>query len=70
MLYFKFWQRDCDQCESDRVLSFETWYEAADYIKDFHDWAEGPCSVNQMTAEQFANFQPEFRDHRAEQYNY
>ena len=70
MIYFKFWSRDCDQCESSRVESFDDWYEAADYLKGFYDNAEGPCSVEQVTSEQVATFQAETRDHRAEQYNY
>jgi len=69
-IYFYFWSIDCDQCESDSVVRFKSWYSAAEYIKDFYDGAEGRCSVQQMDLQGYINYQPYRRDHRAEQYNY
>ena len=69
-IYFYFWSIDCDQCESDSVVRFKSWYSAAEYIKDFYDGAEGRCSVEQMDLQGYINYQPYRRDHRAEQYNY
>lgn len=69
-IYFYFWSRDCDQCESDRVVRFTSWFTASEYIVSFYDGAEGPCSVAQVDLKAYLHHTPETRDRRAEQYNY
>ena len=65
------WNRDCDQAESDSVTLIPATVMA--YIKlearEFQD-AEGPVAVYPISFEEYAEFQPSFRDHRAAQYNY
>lgn len=69
-VYFYSWSRDCDQCESDNITRFDSWYDAAQWITSFYDGLEGPGHVTQVTLKQYLTFEQSVRDHRAEQYNY
>jgi len=69
-IYFYCWSRDCDQCESDNIYRFKHWLEAAEWIQSFYDGLEGPGHVEPTTFKHYITFQQEFRDRRAEQYNY
>lgn len=69
-VYFYHTSRDCDQCESDGVERFNTWYEAAQWITSFYDGLEGPGHVTQVSLNSYLLFEQSVRDHRAEQYNY
>jgi hypothetical protein len=69
-VYFYCWSRDCDQCESDDVCRFKHWLEAAEWIQSFYDGLEGPGHVQPTTFKHYIHFEQEFRDRRAEQYNY
>ena len=69
-VYFYSWSRDCDQCESDNITRFDSWYQAAQWITSFYDGLEGPGRVTQVTLNQYLTFEQSVRDRRAEQYNY
>lgn len=65
------WGRDCDQCESDSVHmipSTVTAFKA--FERMVYRNAEGPTSVELISFDEYLEFKPYFRDHRAEQYNY
>ena len=69
-VWFYFKSIDCDQCESDGIKRFDSWYEAAQWITRFYDNLEGPGHVTQATLKQYLTFVCSSRDYRAEQYNY
>ena len=69
-VYFYHKSRDCDQCESDGMHRFDSWYEAAQWITSFYEGLEGPGHVMQVTLNAYLTFEPTTRDYRAEQYNY
>ena len=65
------WHRDCDQCEGDsitlvpaNVMAYER-FEARQF-----EYAEGPMTVYPVSFERYEEFEPSFRDRRAEQYGY
>lgn len=57
-IFFYYWARDCDLCESEGCQVFSNWYEAAEWIQGFYDSAEGPQQLKQMTYEQWRVFDP------------
>ena len=65
------WGRDCDQAESDSVTLIPASVMA--YMR-FEDralrYAEGPMRIYPISFDEYAEFEPSFRDRRAEQYNY
>jgi len=68
-IFFYYWSRDCDLCESEGSHKFRDWYSAAEWIHGFGESAEGPQSLHQMTYEQWRVFQPErMRDRGLEQF--
>lgn len=68
-IFFYHWSRDCDLCESEGIRVFSDWYDAAEWIKGFHDWAEGPQSLHQVTYEQWRVFNAApVRDRALEQF--
>lgn len=69
-VFFYFWSRDCDQCESDHAYRFSSWYKAAQYITSFYDGLEGPGTCEPMDLQGYLSFEASFYDHRAAQYNY
>jgi len=69
-VWFYHKSRDCDQCESDGMHRFDSWYQAAQWITSFYEGLEGPGHVTQVTLKQYLTFTCSFRDYRAEQYNY
>lgn len=71
VMYVYQWGRDCDQCESDSMFKIPATLEAFERaVDEMYDGAEGPCSMSICTALDYAEFQPTFRDRRAEQYGY
>lgn len=65
------WGRDCDQCESDSVTLVPATVMAYNRFEDRQfRYAEGPTQVYPISFEDYADFEPSFRDRRAEQYNY
>lgn len=65
------WGRDCDQCESDSVTLIPATVTAYNRFEDRQfRYAEGPTQVYPISFEDYADFEPSFRDRRAEQYNY
>jgi hypothetical protein len=68
-IFFYHWSRDCDLCESEGIQVFDDWYTASQWIQGFHDWAEGPQSLHQVTYEQWRTFNAEpVRDRALEQF--
>lgn len=68
-IFFYHWSRDCDLCESEGIQVFDGWYEAAEWIKGFYDWAEGPQTLEQVTYEQWRVFNAApVRDRALEQF--
>ncbi len=65
------WGRDCDQCESDSVTLIPATVMAFLWFADrTFRYAEGPVQVYPISFAEYAEFEPSFRDRRAEQYNY
>ena len=65
------WGRDCDQAESDSVTLIPATVMAYTQLEESEfKYAEGPVAVYPISFEEYAEFKPSFRDHRAEQYNY
>jgi len=65
------WGRDCDQCESDSVHMIPATVTAFKaFERMVYKNAEGPTSVMLISFDDYEEFEPSFRDHRAEQYNY
>jgi hypothetical protein len=65
------WGRDCDQCESDSVTLIPATVVAyTSFLNRELRYAEGPVQVYPISFEDYAEFEPSFRDRRAEQYNY
>ena len=57
------WSRDCDLCEStEMVIINPSVVEYENFINHLHDDAEGPVSVDFLTEEQAADFEPDFYD--------
>jgi type I site-specific restriction endonuclease len=66
--YYKFWSRDCDLCESTRVYTFPSKYHADDFEDEQYEWAEGPQSMEEVSKQEYMEFQPSFRDRVMEAY--
>lgn len=65
------WGRDCDQAESDSVTLIPATVTAYLRYEDrAYRYAEGPFRMYPITFAEYAEFEPSFRDRRAEQYNY
>ena len=65
------WGRDCDLCESDSVTLIPASVMAyRKFERHEYRWAEGPTTVRPISFEEYADFEPSFRDHLAERYNY
>ena len=58
-IFFYYWARDCDLCETEGSRVFHDWYQAAEWINGFGESAEGPQHLSQMTYEQWRVFQAE-----------
>ncbi len=69
-VYYSFWSRDCDLCESTEARGFANEFEAQEYIDNFYDYAEGPCSHTRITGEQYKAFESSFYDRAAAQMGY
>jgi hypothetical protein len=68
-IFFYYWARDCDLCESEGCQVFHDWHEASEWIQGFYDSAEGPQELHQMTYEQWRVFQASpVRDRALEQF--
>ena len=67
-IYYVQWSRDCDMFESTNA---SICYGRKAYIKmqeDACDWAEGPMSWNEISKEEYEEFQPDHRDRVMEAY--
>ena len=65
------WGRDCDQAESSSVTLIPATVMAYTQLEEREfRYAEGPVEVYPISFEEYAEFKPSFRDHRAAQYNY
>ena len=65
------WGRDCDQCESESVTLIPATVMGYTHLLNRElRYAEGPLQVYPISFEDYAEFEPSFRDRRAEQYNY
>jgi hypothetical protein len=68
-IFFYYWARDCDLCESEGCQVFHDWHEASEWIQGFYESAEGPQELHQMTYEQWRVFQASpVRDRALEQF--
>ena len=80
------WGRDCDQFESDNAFALKADLHGmqglildwpTNLLQQFlkreaamQENREGPCTMVIMSQEHYEEFEPTFRDRRAEQYNY
>jgi len=73
-IFFYYWLRDCDLCESEGVQVFRDWFEAAEWIHGFGESAEGPQHLEQVAYEYWQTFNPVPKRDRAleqfEEYGY
>lgn len=60
------WSRDCDNCEGSASHRFDNEKEFQLFREDFYEGAEGPCSVERITKEQYDEFEASFRDRNME----
>lgn len=65
-VYFSFFEVDCDCAQSVYAYKFESEKEAQIYIDDFYMGAEGRCSHQEITKEEYENYQPFIRDRALE----
>jgi hypothetical protein len=65
------WGRDCDQFEASNVFIIRA--DVKEYLKReqaMYENREGPCCMRIISEQEYKEFEPIRRDHRAEQYNY
>jgi hypothetical protein len=63
------WGRDCDLCESDRIVWIEPDLETfTQLVADTYDSAEGDTAIRIMKPQEAAEFEPSFRDRVMEAY--
>lgn len=69
-VYYAFWARDCDLCESAYAYSFANEFEAGEYIDAFFDGAEGPSTCTKISKDEFDRYEGWSRDLAAEAAGY
>lgn len=55
-IYVYTWSRDCDMCESDNVMVCRSLVAFYTIVECFYDSAEGPCTIEVITKEQYEEY--------------
>ena len=61
-VYVYYWSRDCDCVEGDSMEVYKSLREANKAIEHFYHWAEGACTHELVSKEDYDNFESTQRD--------
>lgn len=67
-IYVVVWSRDCDMFESTTARKFYSRWEYRNAEMHMIEWSEGPCSMNEITKQEYNEFKSTFRDRAFEAY--
>jgi hypothetical protein len=66
--FYEVWSRDCDMCESTRIIEFESIEDYYETVDKTGEWAEGPVTYTYVHPLDATDFESSFRDRAFESY--